>query len=74
MSNQKYLTAIICCNGSGNVGSEFKKYRNIKETDNSIASFLLFAAKFPGVQYVNFYYRKEKGEVKGKFKERIYLQ
>ena len=69
MSQIKLLTAIIYCNQPQVNGNQFLKYRKISDTTAGISKFLLFAAKFPGAQYVNFYYRDTK-----KFKERIHLQ
>lgn len=69
----KYLTAIIDCQGPGNIGSPFKKFRNIADKEQEIREFLSFAKKFPGARWVNFYYKKRPGQQKGDFKERRYL-
>lgn len=70
-----YLNAIIVVKAfPGNPYSQqpdkdgyvFLKYHNIKPDKDK---FLLFAAKFPGAEYVNFYDCITKA-----FKERIYLQ
>ena len=62
------LTAIVYCNQKQVNGQQFLKYRNIQDNQNGIGTFMNFAAKFPGAEYVNFYYKKNR-----KFKERIYL-
>jgi len=67
---EKQITAIIYCAIPQPVtGLQFLKYRNIQNNDAAIAKFLLFAAKFSGAQYVNFYGKKSRA-----FIERIYLQ
>jgi hypothetical protein len=64
------LTAIIYTNIPQPVtGNQFLKFRNITDSDTAVGKFMTFAAKFPGAEYVNFYYKNTKA-----FKERIYLQ
>lgn len=66
---KELLTAIIYCNQQQPNGNHFLKYRNISNTDTAKSKFLLFARKFVGAEYVNWYdkYSRE-------FIERIYLQ
>lgn len=66
IAQKEKFTAIIYCSEPQPVtGLQFLKYRNI--TDKG--KFLLFAAKFPAAQYVNFYHKQTR-----LFNERIYLQ
>jgi len=67
--DSKLLTAIVYCSEKQVNGEQFLKYRNISDTDTAISTFLLFAAKFPSAEYVNFYRKKDRT-----FKQRIYLQ
>jgi hypothetical protein len=69
MSNLKQLTAIVYCSVPQVNGNNFLKYRNISDTDKAKGKFLLFAAKFPGAEYVNWYDKKTKA-----FIERVYLK
>lgn len=79
--NKKYraadrdlMTAIIVCNGPGNIGSPYKKYRNIPKSGKGYDNFLLFAAQFPGITAINFYEKvKEPGATKGRFIEKIHF-
>lgn len=52
------LTAIIYCQVPQVNGSQFLKYRNIKDTEAHRRRFVQFAAKFPGAKYVNWYNKK----------------
>jgi hypothetical protein len=68
--NVEQLTAIIYCEVPQPVtGNQFLKYRNIENNNDAKSSFLLYASKFVGAQYVNFYDKKTR-----RFVERIYLQ
>lgn len=81
--NKKYraadrdlMTAIVVCNGPGNIGSAFKKFRNIPKPSvgKGYNDFLLFAAKFPGITAINFYEKvKAPGATKGAFIEKIHF-
>lgn len=69
-----YLTAIIITEAQPTNGATALKYHNIPETGKDYDSFIAFAAKFPGVKCINFYYKRKKHETKGRFKEKIYMQ
>lgn len=51
----RLMTAIIFCTVPQVNGSQFLKYRNIKDTDADMKKFILFANKFPGAAYINLY-------------------
>lgn len=73
-ADRDLMTAIIVCNGPGNIGSEFKKYHNVPKQGKGYNDFLIFAAKFPGITAINFYEKvKEPGATKGKFIEKIHF-
>lgn len=57
--------AIIVCDPQPVTGNRFLRYKKINNKDR----FLKFAAKFPGVKYINFYDNLTKS-----FVERIYLE
>jgi len=70
IKSDQYLTAIIHTTVPQVVtGNNFLKYRNIPDVAHKIASFATFAKKFPGADYINFYYQHNKA-----FKERLYLE
>lgn len=70
----KLLTAIIICDPQPVTGKTALKYHNIPEEGAKFYKFLAFAGKFPGAREINFYYAPLKGQAKGIFKEKIYLQ
>ena len=57
-TKEKYLTAIICI--ENDQIREFKKYRNISNTEKAKERFMSFARKFKGVKHVNFYNKEAK--------------
>lgn len=66
------MTVIIVCTGPGNIGSPFKKYHNVPKTGPGFDKFIAFAAKFPGLDHINFYEKvKRPGQTRGEFIRKI---
>jgi len=68
-SKEKKVTAIIICEPPDPVsGNTALKYSFIDCTPRGINTFLIFAAKFPTAQYINFYGKKSRN-----YLDRIYI-
>lgn len=63
----RLMTAIIFCTVQQVNGSTVLKYRNIKDTEKDLQKFKLFAAKFPGADYINWYDKKTRAFIKREY-------
>jgi hypothetical protein len=65
--NRRYLNAVIICQADDQAMPEGKKFHDIMNVESRIIQFCRLARRwFPDAKYVNFYYKPENDQEKGR--------